>query len=484
MKKKNFIVEKKKIVFGITLLTVLIYTGAIVWWHLYSPQQNLTVQAPGADNRPEGTARSIYDVRIGEHFMMFSDAAINPALTETWTRFRGERKDNIIRTSARINISDADFPILWAVETGEGYAAPVIYNGRVFLLDYYERLNSDALRVFALETGEELWRRWYRVPMRRNHGFSRTVPAIGSDYIATIGPEGHVMVCHPITGEMLWSLDMQKEFNTQIPHWYTGQCPLVHNGVLVLAPGGDEVLMAGFDVRTGEMLWSVPNEQNMRMSHSSIMLMTLGGKQMYVYIAVGGVVGVSAEAHDKGTLLWTSTQWRPTVIAPSPVQISANEVFLVAGYGTGGARLRVTQSGNQWNTTIVEQYRPNEGMSSEQQTPILHNNMFISIMPRDGGGNRSRLVMYSPNDLRTPIWASTGDERFGLGPYIVINNYLFIFNDDGELFVYAIEARGLRLLKRQIVVEDGIDAWGPIAYADGILIVGDAHSLKGLRIAN
>ena len=58
----------------------------------------------------------------------------------------------------------------------------MIYKGRVYVLDYNESLNSDALRCFSLESGKELWRRWYRVPMKRNHGFSRTVPVIRDEY--------------------------------------------------------------------------------------------------------------------------------------------------------------------------------------------------------------------------------------------------------------------------------------------------------------
>jgi outer membrane protein assembly factor BamB len=472
--------KNKKIVFGITFLTILIYTGLIVGWHLYTPQKHLTIQVPGADNRPEGLTRSAQDVTIGEYFMKYIETPLVTSLTGKWTRFRGKDATNIVKTLEAISIPESDYPIIWGVETGEGYAAPVVYNGRVYFLDYNEQLSSDALRCFSLETGEELWRRWYRVPMKRNHGFSRTVPAIGDDYIVTIGPEAHVMCCDPITGDLKWSIDMQKEYGTKMPGWYTGQCPLVDDGVAILAPGGDEVLLMGLDVQTGEILWTVPNTLNFEMSHSSVMPMTLSGKKTYVYIANGGVIGVSAEKYDQGTLLWTSIQWRPTVVAPSPLQLSANEMFLVAGYGAGGARLRVDRSGNQWTAKILEEYKPNEGLSSEQQTPILYNNMIVSIMPKDGGAIRERLVMYLPSNLRSPIWSS--NERFGMGPYIVIDNYLFLFNDNGELFVYEIESRGMKLVKRQVVIEDGLDAWGPIAYADGMLFVGDAHNIKCLKI--
>jgi len=472
-------VNNKRTVTIITFAVVLIYTGIITGWHLYTPRSYLALQVPGADNRPEGTARSINDVLIGEFFMKYDD--LTSDLTGKWTCFRGEKLDNIIVAPELNRIPDNDYPVLWTVETGEGYAAPVIYNGKVYFLDYLEALNSDALRCFSLETGKELWRRWYRVPMKRNHGFSRTVPAIGEGYIITIGPQGHVMCCDPVTGGLRWSLDMQKEFNTEMPKWYAGQCPLVDGNQLILAPAGDEVLLAGFDCRSGEMIWSTPNTLKYKMSHSSVMLTTLGGKKTYVYIGEGGVCGVSADKTGLGALLWETSQWQPSVVAPSPVQVSANRAFMCAGYGAGGAMLRVDRQGDKWTASIIEQYRPNSGLSSEQQTPIFYNNMLISVLPNDGGGLRRRLVCYSPENLQTPVWSSAADERFGYGPYAVINNYLFAFSEDGDLYVYEIVQQNMKLVKKQHIM-DGVDAWGPLAYADGVLIVRDAHTVKALKI--
>ena len=469
----------RKITTTVTVAVTLLYACVIVIWHLYTPRSDLSVQDPGADHRPEGTVRSINDVLIGEFFMKYED--ISSDLTGKWTCFRGEQSNNIIVAPEAIHTSDDDYSVLWNVATGEGHAAPVIYNGRFYFLDYHEELNSDALRCFSLETGKELWRRWYRVPMKRNHGFSRTVPAIGEGYIITVGPQGHVMCCDPVTGNLKWSLDMQKELKTEVPFWYAGQCPLVDDDILILAPSGEEVLLAGFDCRSGKEVWTTSNTLKYKMSHSSVMPMILNGKKTYVYVGIGGVCGVSAEEEDRGMLLWETSQWQPSVAAPSPVQVSANRIFMCAGYGAGGAILQVDRQQGKWIASVTDQYKPNTGLSSEQQTPIFYNNMLISILPKDGGGDRNKIVCCIPSDLHIPVWTSATDERFGYGPYVIINNYLFALSEDGELYVYEIKQQSMKLVKRQHIM-DGVDAWGPLAYADGVLIVRDAHTVKGLRI--
>ena len=473
--------NSKRTVTFITVAVISLYIGIIIGWHLYTPSGNLDVQAPGADNRPEGTARNLDDVIIGERFMQFAEAQTSN-LTGKWIQFRGEKSDNIIVAQETINTSGDDYPIMWTLETGEGYAAPVIYNGKAYFLDYIQNISSDALRCFELETGKELWRRYYRSPMKRNHGFSRTVPVIGEGYIITVGPMGHVMACDPETGDLKWTLNMQKEFGSKIPQWYSGQCPLVDGNTVILAPAGDSALLAGLNVHTGDLLWKTPNTVNYTMSHSSVMLLTISGKKMYVYVSVDGVCGISAEEYDRGTLLWDTADWSVNVAVASPVQIANNRIFVTAGYNNGGAVLQIDRQGSEWRV-IVEKHRANAGLSSEQQTPVFYNNMLISTLPKSAGATvRERLAIYLPTNLRTPVWISDAEEVSSLlGPYMVINNHLFLFTEDGELFVYEILQQSMQLTKRQRIME-AKDAFGPLAYADGILILGDEETLKGLRI--
>ncbi|MCL2739378.1 MAG: hypothetical protein FWE30_08040, partial [Bacteroidales bacterium] len=66
--------QAKNIIKFTTVLIALIYTGAIVFWHFYTPDYHLRIQNPGADNRPEGSARKADDVVIGEFFMRYAQS--------------------------------------------------------------------------------------------------------------------------------------------------------------------------------------------------------------------------------------------------------------------------------------------------------------------------------------------------------------------------------------------------------------------------
>ncbi len=452
----------------------LIMVVLLVWWFTGIGSIPVEPRVPGLDERRETEAEEI-EITIGEFFEHLSDEEVPPS--SNWSRFRGDRFDNISTdpTPLASNWPPSGPPVVWQYTTGEGHAAAAIHNGRVYILDYDEEERADMLRCFSLATGTELWRRWYHVPMRRNHGISRTIPAVTDDFIVTIGPRCHVMCLDPITGDLLWTLDLEKEYGADTPFWYTGQCPLIVDGIAILAAAGDKLLI-GVDCATGEVVWETPNDYNVEMSHSSIIPMTLAGKDMFVYNGIGGIVGVSASGADAGELLWIEKEWNPTVMAPSPVQINDNELLVVAGYGTGGGVIRVERDGDGFTAILTERHNPRQGIASEQQTPILTGDYIWTILPNDAGVMRNQMVCYHKDDITTPVWESGRGERFGLGPYIIADDKMFLLKDDGELSLYRFEGSSLTLLDRHQII-DGIDAWGPIAVADGFLILRDSYNL-------
>lgn len=433
------------------------------------------------DHLNDGTAvGGSESVKIGEHFAKFND--FTSTLTEKWPSFRGQNHDNILKTTYPINENwDAKPPkIVWSVETGEGHAAPAVYNGLVYFIDYDEKEKADMLKCFSLETGKELWRRWYKVHVKRNHGMSRTIPAVNENYVVSMGPRCHVMCVERLTGNLLWGIDLEKRYKTETPLWYTGQCPLIVDNVAIIAVGGSK-LMIGIDCKTGKVLWETPNEKSLKMSHSSILPVTILNKKMFVYAPIGGICGISAEPTDMGKLLWLNSDWSPSVIAPAPVYLGNTEIFVTGGYGAGGAILKISENAGNFKATLSSKHAPHIGLASEQQTAIVNNGFVYGILPKDAGVNRNQLVCYKATDLTTPVWKSEKDNRYGLGPYIQINDEFLILSDDGVLDMVKASTKSFELVTRRRIFE-GQDSWGPFAFADGYLLLRDSKKIYCLDL--
>lgn len=464
----------------IILIFTLISLSALGYWLFFNPVKDISLNLPGQDNRPEKDNANSILIKIGEHFQQFEE--FSTTLTGKWNRFRGNDYDNTVKDGIKLidKFGNEGAKILWQVDLGEGHAAPAIYNGKVYLLDYIEEKKIDALRCFSLETGKEIWQLSYDVHIKRNHGMSRTIPAVNDSFVVTIGPRGHVMCANTNSGSFLWGIDLVREYNSEIPFWYTGQCPMIDSNIAVIAPAGKSLLI-GIDCSTGKVIWETPNPDKWKMSHSSIMPMVLNGKKMYVYAAVGGICGISAHGDDIGKVLWKIKDFSPAVVAPSPVILDKGKIFITAGYGAGAMLFQVKQNGGNYSVEVIQKFKPKDGIASEQQTPIIYKDRMFAILPKDAGSNRNQFVCVNPNDCKKILWTSGKTDRFGLGPYIIADEKFFILNDDGTLTIAKATTSKFTLLDKAKII-DGQDAWGPIAIADGKLLMRDSKRMVCIDI--
>lgn len=447
---------------------------ALFWWLNHDPTHDLKIGVAGADKR--GGGDSLQTVKIGEIYRQY--ATDYTELSETWPRFRGTEFDNISKSPVKLidKFGPQGPKILWRIELGEGHSGAAIYKGLAYVLDYDEQKRADMLRCFSLVDGKEMWVRGYQINVKRNHGMSRTIPAVTDDFIVSMGPMCHVMCLERETANLLWGLDVAKDYESEVPLWYTGQCPLVDNGVAIIATGG-KALMVAIDCKTGKKLWETPNPNGWKMSHSSVMPYTFGGRKMYVYSAVGGMVGIAADGNDAGTILWETAAWNHSVVAPSPVCMADGKIFMTAGYGAGSMMLQLSENNGNFNISPLYEYAPKDGLACEQQTPVFWNNHLFGILPKDGGALRNQLVCVDPSDTREIVWSSGKETRFGLGPYFIADNKLFILNDNGTLTIAKPSVDKYIQMDQVRVFDDGHDAWAPFAIANGYLIMRDADTM-------
>jgi len=445
------------------------------WFLQANPVADFVEHLPGMDNRPAFLSGGGETVEIGALFASFDGTP--SSLGGSWPWFRGEDFTNVITQNTALADSwgDAAPPLLWSVDLGEGHSGPAIADGRVYVMDYDEDQRADMLRCFSLDDGEEIWRRGYNVYIKRNHGMSRTVPAVSGGYVVTIGPKCHVMCVDADTGDFRWGIDLVSEYGAEVPLWYTGQCPLIDGPLAVIAVGGSSLMIA-VECETGRVVWETPNPHGWKMSHSSIVPCTIHGREMYVYCALGGIAGVSSRGDNAGTVLFETDLWNRNVVVPSPVYIGNGRLFVTAGYGAGSMMLDIIEENGSLRAEMVQRVAPDEGIASEQQTPIYYDGRLFSVLPKDAGPNRNEFVCCDPDDIGGFAWMSGTMSRFGLGPYIVADGKFYILSDDGVLTVMRADTTGPVILG-QAKILDGHDAWGPMALVNGRLLARDSRRM-------
>ena len=451
------------------LAAVVVALGFTLW--LREGGNDLQRRLPGADEAGPPAPRG-EDTAFVEGGKRTSFEVAVPDIPGRWPRFRGATSDAVCTTPG--GAIDTDWRTappreVWALEVGEGYAGAAVLDGRVFLLDYDAEKQRDVVRCLSLQTGEDIWRYSYPVQIKRNHGMSRTVPAVTDQYVLTVGPKGHVHCLATDTGERLWAIDLVGRYGTRIPPWYAAQCPLIDGEHAILAPAGTSLLVA-IALSTGEVVWETPNPNNWTMTHTSVMPVQLGVRRTYVYTASGGVVGVSA---DDGSVLWEYADWQvSTANVPSPVFLAPGTLLLTGGYDAGSLILRLTE-GEAGIEPVAVRRLATRRFGAHQHTPVAYQGHLYGI------GDDGQLTCLDRNGAI--VWKSGRRHTFGKAAYIVVDGNVLAFDDDGMLHAVRATPERFEMLGKTRVL-DGPDAWGPMACAAGRLIVRDLTELKCLQL--
>lgn len=431
-----------------------------VWWFVAGAPQTLEARVPGMD-RPAGLAAAVEKPLVGALATLDGKPSDLPGL---WPGFRGPDGSGMVTDSAPLARTwpEGGPPVLWSIDLGEGYAGAAVRLGCVYVLDYDRQASADALRCFSLADGKEIWRYSYPVDIKRNHGMSRTVPAVSDEFVVALGPKCHVSCLDPRTGKAYWLIDLAKKFGATVPPWYAGQCPLLEGDRVILAPGGPDALLVALEAKTGRVVWKTPNPRGWVMTHSSIVPMEFAGRRMFVYCGKGGVAGVAA---DTGELLWDTADWKISIATcPSPVPLPEGRIFCCGGYNAGSVMLQLTeQSGRIAPKTAFRLKASTFG--STQQTPLYYEGHLFGVRERD-----KEMVCL---DLEGKVvWESGSGHRFGLGPYLIGNGLLFVLDDSGKLTMAEASTSAFAPLGTAQVL-DGHDAWAPMALVNGRLLLRD-----------
>ncbi len=251
---------------------------------------------------------------------------------ENWPQFRGPGGDGIAVTQCPANwtaTEDATENVHWKVRlAGEGWSAPVVWDGQLFLTAAVpaDPSDSDAARpeeysggggsrrddltktvyhydVFCLdaETGEEIWRQTARVgrppmPRHSSNTYATETPITdGRNVYAYFGMNG--VYCFDMQGKLQWQKDLGSY--EMRAGWGTSSSPVLFDGKLFVQVDNEvQSFLVALDGQTGEEVWRVDRDERSQYSTPYVWSNSLRSE-----LIVGGMVYRSYEP-STGKLLW------------------------------------------------------------------------------------------------------------------------------------------------------------------------------------
>jgi len=393
-----------------------------------------------------------------------------------WPGFQGPSRDGTSKeTGLRRSFPDAGPEVLWTVELGPGFGGAAVAGGEVFLFD---RILSeqDVLRCLDLKTGQELWRYAYEAPGRLNYAGSRGVPAVTEDRIYNIGGFGQVCCVDRETHQLVWSVDLREEYDTDPPRWGYAQSPLVFEDLLLVTPLGDDHGVVALDRETGEEVW---RSRGLGTSHSTPALLQLNGVLQLLMVTAGRTTSFDPRT---GRELWNTRALECSIPIPAPVRIDDERVFLTGGYGAGSALIDMQGSGDELKPYTAWKI----ARGSQVHPPLLiGKHLYLMANENDNHSPRKRseggLLCL---DLEGQEQWRTGDSPyFGRGSMIYADGMLIIQDGfNGVLRLVEPSPEGFRPLAEAnlfgITDTKDHELWGPLALSEGRLLMRGKEQLK------
>ena len=388
-----------------------------------------------------------------------------------WPQFMGPRGNGTSEEAGLARNWPAEGPkVLWTVAVGPGYGGASIYKGEVYLLDRQER-QKDVLRVLDLATGKDAWSFAYDAPGDIDHQGSRSTPAVTSKFVYTIGPFGDFYCVDRATHKEVWKKNLLKDYKAKAPRWAVAQSPMLYKQMVLTAPQAGETGIVAFDQATGKERWRSGGIGPM--AYASPLLVNIQGTEQFVIVNALGAAGVRAA---DGKVLWKYAHGCKIPI-PNVTDLGGGKLFVTGAYLAGSAVIQVSGQGDDWS---VKELGRRDQIGGHCHPALLvkeHLYLLCNINERSDG-----MVCFD-SECKL-VWQTKNSPNLDKGGSILTGDGLIYQMDGrtGELHIIEPSPAEFKSLAKAKVL-DGREIWGPLALANGKLVLRDQKQMKCLDLA-
>jgi outer membrane protein assembly factor BamB len=203
------------------------------------------------------------------------------------------------------------------------------------------------------------------------------------------------------------------------------------------------------------------------------------------------LVAKDAEAAVKAQQALVAVPWQPkTAQVPSPLDLGGGRLLATTGYGVGSIALEIGPGQTPWVKVLyslagkskgeAEAADPEQGVfETDCHTPLLYQGHLYAV--DHAVSNKGFFTCLKPDG--TILWRHK-DVALGLGTSLLADGLIFLEEGNtGTLHLIAADPAGYRELGVK-QLELGSDSWGPMAYANGKLVVRGMTKLVCLQVGD
>lgn len=375
-----------------------------------------------------------------------------------WPQFLGPARAGTTADAVRVPLPAQGPARLWNHKIGQGFAGPVIAEGKVIL--FHRVGDEEIVEAFDRKTGEPRWRHSYPTAYTDDFGFDegpRGTPCVRHGRVVTFGAEGRLTCVSHLDGKKLWQVDTKAQFHADKGFFGPACSPLVEGALVLLNVGGkDGAGVAAFATDTGKLAWKLTDQEA---GYASPVAIGEAAGRLAFFFTRSGLVAVEPTAGKLRFEFPWRARMQASVNAASPV-VDGDEIFLTSSYGTGAVLLRLRSGGGG----VEKVWSGDDSLSAHYATPVKHGDFLYGFHGRQESGTRLRCIEWRSGKVR---W----DTEMKAGTVAIAVDKLVVLAENGELTIASATPEAFIPLARAQILGSGTRA--PFALSDGLIVARD-----------
>jgi len=404
-----------------------------------------------------------------------------------WNQYLGPNRDATISGTEILRSWNEKGPKeLWSFSLGEGFGGAAIYGKEVFILDRIKG-ETDIMRCIDLAKGKEKWNFAYEAKGEIPYPGSRTVPTVDDDHIWSVGPHGDIYCFDKLSGKPVWNHSFLEDFDRELTTWGVSQAPLIYGDLIIVAPDGNKAGVVAYEKTKGELVWKT-RPLTGHPTHVSPTLASFGGVDQVIVISpfdrrdstlIHEVVSFEAKS---GKELWRYTGLKSFLTITPALVIDDKRLMLTdcsydKGYNPVSIMLEITKPGAEF--AVRQLFLTEEAGSKMHPAVQYENHLYLN---HSGSPNQMKCLTMDGK----VVWEEDEAPGFEMGAMILVNGLIINQNGkNGDIHLIKPSPEGyIELGKASFFSSAKTQAWAPLAFSQGKLIVRDQEKMVCVDLQN
>jgi len=351
-----------------------------------------------------------------------------------WPNWRGPNYDGLSAEIIPAELPD-ELPLLWKAQVDTGFSTVSVAGEKVLTMGnrILSGVETDTVWCLSASTGEVIWEHSYPCaldPLYYEGGPGAT-PTIHNGAVYTLSKKGHVFCLDLNSGKTIWSRDLVKDHQVQLPEWSFAGSPFIDGDRVLLNVGRGGIAL---NKKTGNTLWLSSPETS---GYATVVPYEAGEPQAnrLLFSAKGLIAFDPATGKAASELPWRSSR---DVNAADPIVMGKR---ILVSSASGSVLIEPRPGGGEptliWEQKDMKWYF-NPGVHLGEHIYSIH-----------GTTHRPTELMCLEAATGKIVWTEPG---FGSGGMMAAGNTVIVF-DNGLLTLFDANPDGYRPRHQQKILE-------------------------------